>query len=128
LVHLINSHLFGRRYRKKNKFLGGFVVLEKCEFGFIHAHLLLKPGNASSIFDYSKLEEKFYKALCYVSDKGNNNSRFFNIDNVDIRPISDQSGIASYVTKQIKHEKSFDQLIPLTKDGFDDLYLHDIFE
>lgn len=127
LLNRYNQVIFRRTYKKRNKCMAGFAVLEdhyNCEFeDRYHIHMLVKPNVRYDDFSLAQHIDIFHTVAGEILY---GKRRVFNDKYIDIQKIEEdqkaQDKVSNYCMKEIS-DKNIDRIKLIGIDGLSDCHL-----
>jgi len=120
LLHTLNRRFFGKGYRRKDKFIGGFAFEERQADGKLHYHLIILDSEQFHIRDKPSLKKHLYKQITKVRKLNRSTGRYtyriFYRIGVDLQEITSEEEMKKTAFYSMK-KKSGDAIGLLGKEG-----------
>ena len=121
LLKEFNKMVYGRKYKKRGRYLQGFAFIEKHPLGTSrcenHVHILVKSNERYKDLKRVGVKKVFIKAALKVKNAWDRCA--FNVNGIDIRLVRSLKKRIKYCFKTI-HDRNLDRVKPITKHGFAD--------
>lgn len=116
LLHFVNRRIFGKKYLEKDKFIDGFLIVEKHKSGRYHFNVLIKKSSNIQYDEYELLDILNKCSNRVTSDVGKSGYKIFGSHAFNVSDIYDENGAIGYDTKDIWMYNG-ESVYPITKYG-----------